>query len=261
MPGTLWRHLRQGEILHQGIHNSRWIIKIGHGLVVKCGPGVDICELQTLDYLSSFRRQIPTPESYGALSIGTWNYLFMSYIEGTPLAKVWPELSSDLKVSVQSQLEQILCHLRRVPTPSGYLGSGSPPRCKDLRRLLRIAESEIKNEVEFNSFLTHTDRKFNQVYLKLATANLSTSHQVVMTHSDLHPRNILVQLDSTRTLQVTGLVDWELSGAYPEYWEYVKALSGVNCDLSDWYSYLPVAAIGCYEDAWAQDCFVTKLIL
>jgi hypothetical protein len=54
-----------------------------------------------------------------------------------------------------------------------------------------------------------------------------------MTHSDLYPRNILVQLDSMSTLQITGLVDWELSGAYPEYWEYVKALSGVNYDLSD----------------------------
>ena len=243
------------------MHNSRWIVKISNNVVVKCGPSIDICELQTLDYLSPFRPKIPTPESFGALSIGTWTYLFMSYIEGTPLDKVWPKLSSELKVSVQSQLEQILCHLRKVPIPSKYLGSGSPPRCKDLRRLLRIAESKINNEVDFNSFLMRTDRKFNPVYFRLATANLSTSHQVVMTHSDLHPRNILVQLDSLRKVEVKGLVDWELSGAYPEYWEYVKALAGVNCDLSDWYSHLPVAAIGCYEDAWAQDCFVTKPLL
>lgn len=185
----------------------------------------------------------------------------MSFVEGTPLVKVWPELSSDAKVSMQSQLEQIFSHLRKILILSSYLRSGSPPRCKDLRRLLRIAESEIKSEAEFNSFLTHTDRKFNPIYFKLATANLSTNHEVVMTHSDLHPRNILIQHDFMHTLQITGLVDWELSGAYPEYWEYVKALSGVNCDLSDWYSYLPVAAIGRYEDAWAQDCFVTKLIL
>jgi hypothetical protein len=258
---TLWRHLRQGEILHQGIHNSRWIIKISDVLVVKCGPAVDICELQTLDCLSPFREQIPSPESFGALSIGTWHYLFMSYVEGTPLVKVWPELSSELKASVQSQLEQIICHLRKIPIPSEYIGSGSPPRCKDLRRLLRIAESEIKSEVDFNTFLTRTNRKFNPAYFELATANLSTSHQVVMTHSDLHPRNILVQRDSMHRVKVTGIVDWELSGAYPEYWEYVKALAGVNCDLSDWYSYLPVAAIGCYKDAWVQDCFATKLIL
>ena len=224
--------------------------------MVKCGPAVDICELQTLDCLSPFREQIPTPNPLAPV-IGAWHYLFMSYVEGTPPAKVWPELSSDLKVSVQFQLEQILSHIRKVPLPSGYLGGGSPPRCKDLRRLLRVAESEIKSEVEFNSFLTRTDRKFNPVYLELATANLSTSHQVVMTHGDLSPRKFLVQLDSMRTVQVMGIVDWELSGAYPEYWEYVKALAGVNFDLSDWYSYLPVTAIGCYRDAWAQDCFVT----
>ena len=142
------------------------------------------CRLWIASRISGNRSQLPNPL---VPFIGVWHYLFMSYVEGTPPAKVWPELSSDLKVSVQSQLEQILCHLRKVLLPSGFLGGGSSARCKDLRRFLRVTESEIKSEVEFNSFLTRTDRKFNPVYLELATANLSTSHQVVMTHGDLSP--------------------------------------------------------------------------
>lgn len=41
---------------------------------------------------------------------------------------------------------------------------------------------------------------------------------IVMTHNDLDPRNILIQGS-----WVVALLDWELSGYYPEYWEYCKA--------------------------------------
>jgi hypothetical protein len=82
-----------------------------------------------------------------------------------------------------------------------------------------------------------------------------------MTHSDIRPENILVLYTAPNTVRITGLVDWELSGAYPEYWKYVKALAGVNSDLSNWYSYLPLDVIGDHSDAWRQDCFITKLVL
>jgi hypothetical protein len=70
-----------------------------------------------------------------------------------------------------------------------------------------------------------------------------------MTYSDLRPENILVLYTAPNTIKITGLVDWELSGAYPEYWEYVKALVGVSWSLSDWYLYLPIDTIGKHIDA------------
>jgi hypothetical protein len=45
------------------------------------------------------------------------------------------------------------------------------------------------------------------------------NHQIVFTHGDFAPRNILVQ-----GTKVVAVLDWELSGYYPEYWESVKAL-------------------------------------
>lgn len=42
---------------------------------------------------------------------------------------------------------------------------------------------------------------------------------MVFTHNNLAPRNILV-----RDGIVVGIVDWEFSGLYSQYWEYVKAL-------------------------------------
>lgn len=54
------------------------------------------------------------------------------------------------------------------------------------------------------------------------------NHDIVMTHGDFSPRNIIVQGS-----KVVGIVDWEMSGYYPEYWEYVKAMYRPAWE-SDW---------------------------
>jgi aminoglycoside phosphotransferase (APT) family kinase protein len=45
------------------------------------------------------------------------------------------------------------------------------------------------------------------------------NHKIVLTHGDFASRNVLVQ-----DTKVVTVLDWELSGYYPEYLEYVKAL-------------------------------------
>ena len=47
----------------------------------------------------------------------------------------------------------------------------------------------------------------------------SQGGEIVLTHGDFAPRNILLQ-----NTKIVAVLDWELSGYYPEYWEYVKAL-------------------------------------
>jgi thiamine kinase-like enzyme len=53
-------------------------------------------------------------------------------------------------------------------------------------------------------------------------------HKIVFTHADLNPRNILVDrvvsADGSCRWRVSGIVDWETAGYYPEYWDYTKAL-------------------------------------
>ena len=39
---------------------------------------------------------------------------------------------------------------------------------------------------------------------------------------------------------VTGIIDWETTGIYPEYWEATKMASNLWLgERPDWYSYLP----------------------
>ena len=42
-------------------------------------------------------------------------------------------------------------------------------------------------------------------------------HRILLAHGDLNMRNILV-----KNGRISGIVDWENAGWYPEYWEYTK---------------------------------------
>jgi len=50
-----------------------------------------------------------------------------------------------------------------------------------------------------------------------------TDHKIVFTHADLNMRNILV-----KDGRISGIVDWENAGWFPEYWEYTKCHFGVR---------------------------------
>lgn len=56
-----------------------------------------------------------------------------------------------------------------------------------------------------------------------------------MSHGDISPRNILV-----RGTKVVAILDWEMSGFYPEYWDYVKSV------------YKPAWESGCIKDKVAE---------
>jgi len=72
------------------------------------------------------------------------------------------------------------------------------------------------DEAGFSQFLRHPDEPSRR------------GHRILFTHADLNARNILVDRvglpDGSKSWKVTGIVDWENSGYYPEYWEYTKSL-------------------------------------
>lgn len=145
----------------------------------------------------------------------------------------------------------------------GVLGGGDPPRCTDLRRFRRDCGHEVTDEAAFNSFLiTNPGRKIHPPYLEMIQSRLCTDHRMVLTHGDLHPQNIMVKWTDSDGIEITGLVDWELSGVYPESWEFVKAMSGIRAtSKNDWYSYLPFEAIGRYPDEYMLDIMIDGIQL
>jgi thiamine kinase-like enzyme len=86
----------------------------------------------------------------------------------------------------------------------------------------RIGDSQRKqlrfhNETEFNEFLKDDLPLDEHAQMQIAKSH-SVKHDIVFTHADLNLRNILVD----EMGKISGIVDWECAGWYPEYWEYTK---------------------------------------
>lgn len=86
--------------------------------------------------------------------------------------------------------------------------------------------SPFESEEELNDYLIQSslsggflsDVAYNDV-LSLAKGMEKMSHRIVFTHGDLNPHNILVMGG-----RISGFLDWESAGWYPDYWDFTTAL-------------------------------------
>jgi len=57
-------------------------------------------------------------------------------------------------------------------------------------------------------------------------------HRILFTHGDLKPHNILV-----KDGHITGFLDWESAGWYPDYWDFTTALRFTRKNFW-WYGFI-----------------------
>ncbi|CDF41243.1 unnamed protein product [Chondrus crispus] len=254
------------------------VLQISPTVALKKDAHFDISHLSTLDHIRQHAPSLPIPRTFGVLFDQTRKvqYTFMTFFPGRLLESHWMHLPDAQKKSVHNQLEAIFQKLRSIPPPAldnGRVlsGSGMPARIKDFRRWQRIAEEQILNEKAFNDFITWGDAKCEE-WRKMVRSFMREDHACVMTHGDLHPRNIVVQLvprseddschdDLTeKNVKVLAIINWHMSGWYPEYWEFVKALHtiGIRRDpTQDWWQYLP-PCIGTWPTEYALDEMIDR---
>ncbi|KAL8282045.1 hypothetical protein RB597_009653 [Gaeumannomyces tritici] len=261
---SLNRLLREGEVLH-GLH-QHWVVDIGSGNVAKIGLGIDPDHISNLQHINEHMPEIPTPRFLGALSGGRLTYIFMSRSQGVTLESIWPDLTVGQKLSVKQQLAEHLKRLRQKSPLAGQtrLGSFESGIYKDLRRSLRVSSAPLHSETEWNDFLCKEPGRTATAFIRMIRSFMTEGHRIVMTHGDLHPRNIMVVTGASdggeADIRVTSILDWELAGWYPEHWEFVRALNtiGSRGRWNDWVEYLPADAIGQYPVEYSLDCLIDR---
>lgn len=145
-------------------------------------------------------------------------YLLMSRIPGVPLSNCHEVVSDKDAAHIEAQLQDHITQLRAIPqTVTGHA------ICDTLGGPIR--DSRVRDGRPVGPFADEAD--FN-MWLRNPADSARSGHRMLFTHADLNPRNILVdrtvQRDGSLGWQVTGIVDWEMAGYYPEYWDYTKAL-------------------------------------
>ena len=224
--------------------NERYVAKCSPELIIKSiESSSDFTEYTSLQYLELHRPQIPVPRPHGLITSGRSAYLFMSFAPGVTLAKIWPELQGSQKESISKELDDIFSDLRQLPCPDRMaLGGVAGEGCKDTRRHTKISKTPIYTGSEFWGFQYSGAAVGSPVFLEFLR-RLTSSFQAqncVFTHGDVRTENIIVQPDHDGQYRVSGIIDWEMGGFYPEDFECTKVTNTLATNVTeDWYLHLP----------------------
>ncbi|KAI0105319.1 kinase-like domain-containing protein [Nemania sp. FL0031] len=194
----------------------------------KLYPGCEI-DVENTRYVRSIC-DMPIPE---ILTSWTDNDRFMtiqSRIDGIELERATSSLTKDNLAVIGRQLGEYLLKLRATTDERMRMLDG---RKVIDRRLLKplpndnshgniTTDQHVRNELEHRIAGKVEPRVIHELMKKMPSARPFT-----FSHSDLHEGNIMV-----KNGQFVGLIDWELAGFYPYWWDFVNC-----CELLS--DYLP----------------------
>jgi aminoglycoside phosphotransferase (APT) family kinase protein len=193
----------------------------------KSGPTVHVGESRILDLIRQYT-SIPVPKviARGHDNI-SGDYFDMEEISGVPLDECWDCLSAEEQDSIAEQLRGYWKELRSMN--SDVLRRDFVrdrfffPRCKDSVGPYVSTHDFMEALTTRLAAVQYAGSRTQHVvgFLGLLLSNMD--QDLVLTHGDLHPKNIFV-----RDGKVVGIVGWSQAGYRPPYWEYVKA------NLWDW---------------------------
>lgn len=185
-----------------------------------------------MDFASKSHAEIRVPGVLGCYDIlPDISVMVSDLVPGVRLDKVWPSMNQDQRDSIKVQLKEQV-HLFRTCTQP-FIGrvNRQPVRNSYDRAQFRFM-GPFDSELEFDKWcLSRLKSPVAKLKWKLVLSKLrpkSPRSSFVLTHGDLAARNIIVN-DG----RITGIVDWEHSGFFPDYMEYAAAMSIGNHE--DWW--------------------------
>ncbi|OAX78622.1 hypothetical protein ACJ72_07068 [Emergomyces africanus] len=239
----------EGEVLY--CMGRSKVVRLGKDRVVKSAPDLRIQEADTLRFIAA-NTTIPVPKVHDVhWKDGKVAAIVMDYMPGQQLDKAWANMNHDQKLSVTRELHGYVSQLRNLK--GDYIGGLNHGKAI-IGKYVTIECGPFNSEKLFNEFLvSDISPKAPEMLLHYARHALDDNHEIVFTHSDLAPRNILVNEG-----RITAILDWELAGWYPEYYEYIKTFQDWK-PMPDWPEYLYNVLPPRYEKEYIGYFFLTRL--
>ncbi|KAJ4416852.1 hypothetical protein N0V82_006491 [Gnomoniopsis sp. IMI 355080] len=217
-----------------GLPYRPWMAELPFGLLLKWSDGTSISEVQTMRAVRAAGFPAPRVISYGSHPDTPYApvSILMTRLPGVELAEVFEEddgLEDGQRETITEELRVMLDAMRSwtaAPTTIKPISSitGGPIRS------IRVANHTLgpfDDERQFTEYLlapasAHSYDSTESFERDLAMAKRLLNmppHRIVFTHGDYALHNILVHEG-----RVTGWIDWESAGWYPEYWEFTTPL-------------------------------------
>ncbi|CBF69421.1 hypothetical protein AN6463.2 [Aspergillus nidulans FGSC A4] len=210
---------RQNDLTGFSIQNTK--MKRRNRLCVKYGEYIDLSEASTMRFISK-NTSIPVPKIHCAFTHKGYSYIVMERIKGDMIGMGWVHRNEESKAKLLTQLKAMVQEMRAIPPPGGTgvssVDGGALYDCRLPSPTLRFGPFP-----SVQAFHRHLRRGMEfDPGLDFEVKELIRQHErdwpIVFTHGDLSSLNILVRGDD-----VVGIIDWEIAGWYPSYWEYTTA--------------------------------------
>ncbi|ESZ90636.1 kinase domain-containing protein [Sclerotinia borealis F-4128] len=203
---------------------------IGRNQLIKyqCHP----TESEAMEFVRK-NTTIPIPKVFGVYNREDGSQdLVLELLPGSALNVTWQTLTLEEKSDLVTELAGYLLQLRCLqPRKEGFVGSLMLGSSYD-HRLGGRRFGPFESIADFHKFVRRGDSMDLWNFDKDVTDvhNKSDSYVTKFTHADMSPESILV-----KNRKITGIIDWEFSGWFPEYWEYTKMYFGWRPYRGDFY--------------------------
>jgi aminoglycoside phosphotransferase (APT) family kinase protein len=208
-----------GELIYERF--SKCLIKhaCGQKVTKMNSSGIRVSEVEAMRCVAE-NTTIPVPRVY---EVGD-RYYTMDFIEGEPLRELWDKkFNEEDRALVRRQLRGYINQMRAIKSPDGVICTFGYWPAVD-RRMFLHEGGPFTNESDNNDFLTSDLHKLPITEILREQLRKTEGHEIVFTHGDLHAINILARPGEG----IIAIIDWEVVGFYPEYFDFVKPYRPAN---------------------------------
>ncbi|KAI9672999.1 MAG: hypothetical protein M1817_003163 [Caeruleum heppii] len=211
------------RLLHRWTYSpSPGVVMLPGGLVVKYGSRTYPSEAHAMSFVAE-HTDIPVPRVIVTFTTNKGvRYILMSRCKGRSLGSVFHTLSPDERRAAFDQLRGYIDQLRSVPSPQpGRIAATDFSALTDYRiqrepcgpfDRLSDFHKALREGIEGHSETGHFGLD------QLIVRQEARDYAIKLTHGDLSLRNMTYYKG-----RITGIVDWEMAGWLPEYFEYTNA--------------------------------------
>lgn len=151
----------------------------------------------------------------------------MEFVPGSTLGSIWDSFDDQTKEKICRETWAMITRWREIPRPANlfdiyqFLAVGSATTSDPLLKNPNDPPTPIKGDEALRERIYQRYlENFGRRYEHELPSMLPRSSQSVFTHCDIAPQNIMVDQNG----QITGIIDWERAGWYPDYWEYANIM-------------------------------------
>lgn len=227
---------------------SAGVCRFGPRSVLKFTPVTRTAEAANIEYIAG-NTTIPVPRVQDVFIVDQQTYIIMDYISGSEFSQ--KALSAEQRESIFEELKGYIAQMRALKlTRPGRVESADGSGLFD-NRLGNRPFPPFESIEKFHSHIGHDAILYSDKHRKAWSqfqAMVNRKYCTKFTHSDIAPRNLLVNNG-----KIAAIIDWEMAGWYPEYWEYTRWAVSSYRSPQRWQE-LREEGLECYlDELWVEE--------